>query len=64
MKERFVILRGIQYGSRFFTTYIEGEGATKLKDGTVAYEVMGYADTVQEAQIFLYGRAYHIKKMS
>jgi hypothetical protein len=55
-KSKFVILRGIKEGNRFFT---ENTGdVTKLNDGTVAYTILGYADTSEEAQIALYGRSF------
>lgn len=49
----WVILRGIQEGNRFFSDNIPGVDPTKLKDGTTAYTVIGYADTVAEAQKML-----------
>lgn len=52
--KKFVILRGIEKGNRFFTTNVPGIDPTKLKDGTVAYTV----DSVEEAQVFLFGRVY------
>lgn len=59
---KFIILQGIikdvNRGQRFFTTYTEGEDQTKLLDGTVAYKVIGHAETVAEAQVKLYGRTY------
>jgi hypothetical protein len=47
---KFVILRGRAEGNRFYTTYVEGLDSTKLADGTVAYDIMSYADTAAEAQ--------------
>ena len=69
MAKNLVILKAIKcfdckpdcnctYRSSFFTTYTEGEDPTKLADGTVAYEIIDFADTVSEAQIKLYGRTY------
>lgn len=49
-KSPFVILRGIKEGNRFFSCN-DGSDPTKLTDGTVAYTILGYADTVEEAQI-------------
>lgn len=43
-------------GNKFFTTN-ERHSITRLADGSMAYKVIGYADTVEEAQIILYGRA-------
>lgn len=58
---KLVILRGVlevNYFDKFFTSHTEGKDPCKLDDGTVAYRILGYADTAAEAQIFLYGRAY------
>lgn len=52
---KYVILEGIEKGNRFFS--FNTDDPTKLYDGTVAYEVIGYANTVKEAQIKLYGRS-------
>lgn len=56
---KFVILRGVleeNFLDKFFSSYTPGEDPTKMTDGTVAYRVVGFADTVEEAQIALYGR--------
>jgi hypothetical protein len=58
---QFVILRGIleeNYFDKFFSGYTPGNDPTKLIDGRTAYRVLGYADTVAEAQMFLDGRTY------
>jgi hypothetical protein len=55
---KYVILKGIEEGNRFFTTNTPGYDHTKLVDGTVAYHIIGYANTVAEAQIKLYGKSY------
>lgn len=55
MQNKYVILRGLEHGNRFFTTNDPAQDQTKLADGTVAYEVIGYADTIREAQTKLYG---------
>jgi len=52
----YVILEGLAAGNRFFTT--NSANPTLLVDGTVACRVLGYADTIAQAQIFLYGRSY------
>ncbi len=54
--KKFVILKGLREGNRFFSTNSE-EDPRYLVDGTLAYKILGYADTVEEAQIKLYGRA-------
>jgi hypothetical protein len=59
---KLVILRGVleeNYLDKFFTTSVSGQDPTKLIDGTVAYAVLGFADTVAEAQMYLYGRTYN-----
>lgn len=66
-QKKYILLKGVipyEHGlegnelCRFFTTYTEGKDHTKLDNGTVAYRVLGYADTIEEAQCALYGRAY------
>jgi hypothetical protein len=48
---RFVILRSIGTGERFYTT--NSDDATRLATGEVAYEILGYAHTNEQAQAFL-----------
>ncbi len=55
---KFVLLEGIEQGNRFFSPYERGKDPTKLEDGTVAYIVLGYADTIAEAQRKLYGHIF------
>ncbi len=62
----FVVLQSAQdcqcgcnmpgYRQRFFTTYREGDDPRLIHTGEVAYEILGYASTVAEAQQGLYGR--------
>ena len=57
MMKTFVILQGVlavNIFDRFFTT--NHENPETMADGTVAYKVIGYADSVAEAQMKLYGR--------
>lgn len=56
-RERFVILEGIEHHNRFFTMYSGGD-PTKSDTGGTWYKILGYADTVSEAQIKLYGRDF------
>lgn len=56
--KKYILLRGLVEGNCFFSTNVAGDDPTRLHDGTLAYEVLGYADTVKEAQIALYGRSY------
>lgn len=53
---KYVILEGLAEGNRFFTDVREDADQTKLQDGTIAYKVLAYAETIEAAQIFLYGR--------
>lgn len=48
--KKFVILHGFTHNNTFFTTNTPGKDQTKLKDGTVAYEVLGYHNTVEGSQ--------------
>lgn len=61
----FILLRGIKTGNTFFSSYDPAketvEEACKLLDGTVAYEFLGLASTVEEAQQRLYGRSFPFK---
>jgi len=49
----YVVLESIEYGNRFFSTYKEGEDATKLLTGETVYKVIGYAETIEQAQKLL-----------
>jgi hypothetical protein len=44
----FVCLEGIKQGNRFYSTNSR-KNVTKLSNGTVAYRVIGYANTSEEA---------------
>jgi hypothetical protein len=65
----FVILEGLNcgiwdcysdgdctYKPRFITT--NSADPTKMSDGTIQYKIIGYADSIEEAQIQLFGRSY------
>lgn len=55
---KFVILQGVEEGNRFFTSWKnDGENYTLLADA-VAYRILAYTETVEAAQIFLYGKIY------
>lgn len=58
-QKNYIILRGIERGNVFFTMYNPDDDydRTKLVDGTVAYEIVGYAATIREAQIKIYGHS-------
>jgi hypothetical protein len=49
----YVCLEGLKEGNRFYTGYTEGSDPTKLASGEVAYKVLGYADTGDEARRIL-----------
>lgn len=51
----YILLRGLEHGNRFITRNDPSIDQTKLADGTLAYEIFGYADTITEAQYFLHG---------
>lgn len=56
-KPKLVILRGIEFGNKFYTTNDKApEDIVKLNDGTVVYEIVDYADTDLEAQEKLFGK--------
>jgi len=63
-KCEFIILQGIEAGNSFFImntpTETELEKCT-VHDGTIAYRVLGYADTIYDAQMFLYGNSEYTK---
>jgi hypothetical protein len=55
-KSQYVVLRGIEHGNRFFSSYTQGDDATKMFDGVIAYEVLGYGETIYDCQEFLYNK--------
>jgi hypothetical protein len=61
-KSKYILLRRIKetmFGTRqcFFCIYSkEDKEPTKLASGEVAYEVIGYTETIKEAQIKLHGK--------
>ncbi len=58
MKEKYVLLEGIEHGNRFCSLYTEGVDPTLSANGEVWYVILGYADSVEEAQMKLYGKVY------
>lgn len=57
--EKYVLLEGISTGKRFFSSYTEGEDPTlSATTGEVWYKILGYADSVEDAQMKLYGQIY------
>jgi len=49
MASKLVVLRGLEKGNVFWSIYQEGDDPTLLADGTVAYEVIAYPATDEEA---------------
>jgi hypothetical protein len=49
----YVALEGIQHGNRFITSNSPGEDPTKSAKGETWYRILGYAQTVEEAQNLL-----------
>jgi len=47
MANKYVILKSIEYGTVFWT--INHEDATTIHDGSVAYEILDYANFSYEA---------------
>lgn len=54
---KFVILRGIKHGNTCFCLNSETDPRYSAT-GELWYDIIGYADTVEEAQIKIYGRAF------
>ena len=52
---KYVILEGIEYGNKFFSPYTEGEDPTLSTKGERWYKILRYAETIRDAQMFLYG---------
>ena len=53
---KYVCLEGLEEGNRFYTSAgTSREDDERLADGTVAYKVLGYADTDVDARKILYG---------
>jgi len=53
---KLICLEGIEHGNQFYTTHDENDKEPeKLADGTVAYRILGYANTDKEAREILYG---------
>lgn len=58
---KFVLLEGVtekNEGCRFFTIYDGQSDPTKSEKGDTWYKIIGYSNTVEEAQIKLYGRSF------
>jgi hypothetical protein len=55
---QFACFEGLEQGNRFFSTNQPNEDMTKTADGKVSYKILGYANTVGEAQMILYGKEF------
>lgn len=58
---QYIALEGLKQGNRFCTSFSnrgvhEDPAPEKLNDGTVAYKVIGYFVTLEDAQDFLFRR--------
>lgn len=55
---RYVVLRGINLGNRFYSRYTgtERHEVKRTIDGKISYEILGFADTDAQAQQVLHGR--------
>ena len=52
---KYVCLEGIKHKNRFYTSHDQFKDPTRLIGGTVAYTVLGYAETSEEALRILHG---------
>jgi hypothetical protein len=54
------IYEGVKQGNRFCSAYEANPKTdpTLLLDGTLAYRIIGYAETIDEAQLKISGRTY------
>lgn len=50
---KYVLLQGLSAGNKFFTGFTEGKDPTLLADGTKAYLVLGYSNSICGAQTML-----------
>lgn len=50
----YICLKGIKHGNKFMTTWQPNHDFTHLHDGTLAYEIIGYATTHEAAMRILY----------
>lgn len=55
---KYVLLEGLQLGNKFFSSISSNkteDSVVRLNSGEIAYKIIGYANTVKDAQIQLYG---------
>lgn len=51
---KFVCLRSLSTGERFFSNNVEGNDPRRLDSGEIVYQIMGYCNSMVEAQANLY----------
>ena len=56
-KPRYVLLEGLREHNRFFSLNIGGDPRIS-NHGELWYRIIGYAETIPEAQAKLYGKAF------
>jgi len=57
-KPEMAIYQGIQQSNRFFSGCKHDQDERRLADGTIAYRIIGYANSTDEAQLKLDGRTW------
>jgi hypothetical protein len=61
---KFIVLEGIESKNRFYTMNCSNEDQTKLLNGTVAYTILGYANSEKEALDIIGDDEYHRRTMN
>ena len=61
--KELVVLMGIEHGNMFYTLN-RSTDPTKLVDGTTAYQILGYADTGDEARKIIFANPEYKAKVS
>lgn len=61
--KKLVVLMGIEHGNMFYTSN-RSTDPTKLVDGTTAYQILGYADTGDEAREIIFANPEYKAKVS
>ena len=54
-----VVLEGLKDQNRFYSTNTQGEDPTIVNDGSVAYKVLAYCETSDEAQAVIEADGYN-----
>lgn len=59
---KYCTLQSLEFGQKFITpfnpTKDTEESICKMSDGKIAYKFLNHHDTIPNAQISIYGRAY------